>query len=176
MLEADLVERIQRLSRDELKELARQIPGLWATVEIEKQEQFAEAKVTYRAEKTETKAREDLPPEKHGGLSREEIAARYKKPVQWTEHPWVVQVEGYQGGEPVILGTRVPVRVIAIAWVRHAMPIWEILENWDVNETQIYDALSYYYDHRDELDEIIREQEDIVHWMDEYPPGKQEES
>ena len=29
-------------------------------------------------------------------MSRTELAARYKNPVQWTEHPWVVRVEGYQ--------------------------------------------------------------------------------
>jgi len=109
-------------------------------------------------------------------MGRTELAARYKNPVQWTEHPWVVRVEGYQGNEPIILGTRIPVRVIVIAWVRQGMPIWEVLENWDVNEAQVYDALSYYYDHREELQAIIREQEDVVRWMREYPPGKYEVS
>lgn len=105
-------------------------------------------------------------------LSREELAGRYKNPVQWTEHPWVVRVEGYCGGRPIILGSRIPVRVIVVAWVRQAMPIWEVLENWDLHEAQIYDALSYYYDHKEEIDREIRLNEDMEYWMKKYPPGK----
>ena len=34
--------------------------------------------------------------EEQRAMGRTELAARYKNPVQWTEHPWVVRVEGYQ--------------------------------------------------------------------------------
>jgi len=166
----DLVNVLRRLTRDELRELVRRVP---------KFREAAEARVAYQVVQEPEVASiptsaEGLTPEQRRSLGRDELAARYKNPVQWTEHPWVVRVEGYQGGEPIILGTRIPVRVIAIAWIRHGMPIWDVLDNWDVHEAQVYDALSYYYDHREELDEIIREQEDVERWMREYPPGKYE--
>lgn len=169
----EMAERVRQLNRDELRELIERVPELRGVMETVERRRVAETGATYRMEPAQTE-REALTPEQRRVMSREELAARYKQPVQWTEHPWVVQVEGYQGGEPIILGTRIPVRVIAIAWVRHGMPIWEVLENWDVTESQIYDALSYYYDHREELEDIIREQEDIAYWMQEYPPGKYE--
>jgi len=143
-------------------------------VELEKQEQLAEARVTYQAEKTGTDAKEDLAPEKRRDLSREEIAAGYKNPVQWTEHPWVVQVEGYRGGRPIILGSSIPVRSIAIYYLRHSMDMDDILEGFPhLRAAQVYDALSYYYDHQEEIENDI-EADSVERLMKEYPPGKHE--
>lgn len=178
----ELAKRVRQLNQDELGELVQRVPGLRQAVKAVERRQVAETRAGYRmegAEQAQQEGGEMLTSEQRRGMThhdvtREELVARYANPVQWTEHPWVVRVEGYQGGEPIILGTRIPVRVIAIASIRHGLPIWEILENWDVTETQVYDALSYYYDHREEIEDIIREQEDIAYWMQEYPPGKYE--
>lgn len=173
----ELVDKVRHLSQDELRELARRVPGLREAIEVEKRERLAEAQVAYQVEGTvgieeSTGAREVLTPEERWGMSREELAARYKHPVQWTEHPWVVRVEGYRGGRPIILGTSIPIRTIAIAWVKQGMPIWDVLDNWSLHEAQVYDALSYYYDHKEELDEDIRLHYDTEFWMRKYPPGK----
>lgn len=69
---------------------------------------------------------------------------------------------GVQGGEPVIAGTRTPVRSVVVYWhqlypgdlaaVRRALP--------HLTETQIYAALAYYDAHRDEIDADIAAQAD----------------
>ena len=60
-----------------------------------------------------------------------------------TIHPHVTQVDGVVGGKPVITGTRTPVRSIAAYHPPH------------LSLAQIYDALSFYYDHQAELDADI---------------------
>jgi hypothetical protein len=49
----------------------------------------------------------------------------------------------------------------------------ELLEGFpQLCEAQIYDALSYYYDHRQEIDQHIALEGDTAYWMDRVPPGK----
>lgn len=69
-----------------------------------------------------------------------------------TIHPYVTQKEGIQGGEPVIIGTRTPVRSIVFYHKMGDTPE-EILDKYPhLTLAQIYDALSYYYDHKEEID------------------------
>lgn len=171
----ELADRLQRLSRAELSDLARRVPGLWDIVQAEKQRQLAETRVAYQVEEVQEgpvpAEKEVLTPEERRAMNREELAARYKNPVQWTEHPWVVRVAGYNSGRPILLGTSVAVRTIAIAWLHHGMAMTEVLENWPVHEAQVYDALSYYYDHQIEIDEDIKaDSEERLKEL--YPPGK----
>jgi len=174
----ELADRVRRLSRDELHELVQRVPGLREAVEAAERKPLAEARVAYQVETTErspeAEMREVLTPVEWRFMSREEMAARYKNPVQWTEHPWVVQVEGYRGGRPIILGSSIPVRSIAIYYLRHGMDIDDILEGFPhLREAQVHDALSYYYDHREEIEEDI-EADSVERLMKEYPPGKYE--
>ena len=72
-------------------------------------------------------------------------------------HAYVVGEEGVCGGEPVIRGTRTPVRGIAELWKFGASPE-EILEHLPhLSLAQVFDALSYYQDHLDEIDRAIAE-------------------
>jgi uncharacterized protein (DUF433 family) len=74
-----------------------------------------------------------------------------------TEHPYIVRNNEILGGEPVIKGTRTPVRAIVEWWKFGASPE-EILENLPhLTLSQIFDALSYYADHRDEIEQFIVE-------------------
>lgn len=67
-------------------------------------------------------------------------------------HPYVTQTEGVQGGKPVIAGTRTPVRSIVFYHKMGETPE-EISEKYPhLTLAQIYDALSFYYDHREEID------------------------
>jgi len=117
---------------------------------------------------------EGLVLEERRAMGREELAAQYKNPVQWTEHPWVVRVEGYRGGRPIILGSSIPVRSIAIYYLKHGMDIDDILEGFPhLREAQVYDALSYYYDHQEEIEADI-EADSVERLMKEYPAGKYE--
>ena len=70
-------------------------------------------------------------------------------------HPYVTEVEGVAGGKPVIRGTRTPVRSI-VAYHRMGNAAEEIQAKVPhLSLAQIYDALSFYYDHQAEIDADI---------------------
>lgn len=41
-----------------------------------------------------------------------------------------------------------------------------------LNPSQIHDALSYYYDNKDKIEEEIALIQDEARWQKQYPPGK----
>ena len=68
-----------------------------------------------------------------------------------TEHPHIVRDEAILGGEPIIKGTRTPVRAIVEMW-RMSMPAEEILAGLPhLKLAQVFDALSYFADHEEEV-------------------------
>lgn len=67
-----------------------------------------------------------------------------------TEHPHIVRREGVCGGEPVIDGLRVAVRHVATLH-RRGETILEIAEALGITEAQVFHALSYFFDHREEI-------------------------
>ncbi len=76
-----------------------------------------------------------------------------------TEHPHIYSSPEMHQGEPTIRGTAITVRTI-VERMRLGDSIDEILEGYpSLNRAQVYDALSYYYDHTDEIDNYIRENE-----------------
>ena len=75
-----------------------------------------------------------------------------------TEHPHVVRLEGVCGGEPVIDGLRVSVRHVATLH-RRGESILEIAEALGITEAQVFHALSYFSDHRDEILALIAQEE-----------------
>src|SRR3990170_1740120 len=72
-----------------------------------------------------------------------------------TEHPHVVRVPGVLGGEPVIAGTRVGVAFIARLLQAGEEPSDIVAAYPNLVPAAIYDAISYYLDHRDEIDSLI---------------------
>ena len=70
------------------------------------------------------------------------------EPVK-TEHPHIVRSAGVCGGEPLIDGLRVTVRhVVTLHQQGDAIP--DIAEALGITDAQVYHALSYFFDHRDE--------------------------
>jgi uncharacterized protein (DUF433 family) len=75
--------------------------------------------------------------------------------MQMTEHPYVVTDDQILRGEPIIKGTRTPVRAIVETWrmgvapeaIPHGMP--------HLSVAQVFDALSYYSDHQDQINSYI---------------------
>lgn len=68
---------------------------------------------------------------------------------------YIEKKPGVQGGEPVIKGTRVPVRTIVLAW-RRGMPPEEMPDRYPtVRLAEVFEALSYYSDHQDEINALI---------------------
>jgi uncharacterized protein (DUF433 family) len=72
-----------------------------------------------------------------------------------TEHPHIERQANVLGGEPVIKGTRTPVRAIVEHW-KFGDPPDEIARKLPhLRLAHIFDALSYYDDHRDEIERYI---------------------
>jgi uncharacterized protein (DUF433 family) len=72
-----------------------------------------------------------------------------------TTHTYIERVLGIQGGRPVIKGTRTPVRSVVIYHRMGSTPEEIQIKLPHLNLAQIYDALSYYYDYKDEIDQDI---------------------
>lgn len=74
-----------------------------------------------------------------------------------TEHPYVVMTPGTCGGRPRIDGTRLSVEWL-VKQLRAGDSPDDIVEIWpQVTLAALYSALSYYHDHRDEIDPIIED-------------------
>ena len=77
--------------------------------------------------------------------------------VQQTEHPYIVCVAGICGGRPTIKGTRISVRHIAQLY-KAGDTVEEILQvHPHLKAATVYDAISYYLDHQQEIEQEIAE-------------------
>ncbi|MFQ6094101.1 MAG: DUF433 domain-containing protein [bacterium] len=66
-------------------------------------------------------------------------------------------MEGICGGEPKIVGSRITVALIADLHNK-CTSVDDIVARYPhLNYAQIYDALSYYYENKEEIDRYIRE-------------------
>jgi uncharacterized protein (DUF433 family) len=75
--------------------------------------------------------------------------------TQSTQHRYVVRDPDILGGEPIILGTRTPVRAIVETW-RAGTPPEEIPTGMPhLTLSQVFDALSYYSDNQNEINGYI---------------------
>jgi uncharacterized protein (DUF433 family) len=85
-------------------------------------------------------------------------------------HPYVERRPHVQGGRPVIKGSRFPVSSIVQSY-RRGLSVEEILREFShLHPAEVHDALSYYYDHRVEIDQEIAELTDLKPVMQQYPP------
>ena len=92
--------------------------------------------------------------------------------VKGIKHPYIIKKKGVQGGRAVITGTRIPVSAILI-WYKAGKEIYEILDIYpQLTPSQIHDALSYYYDHKKEMEAEIAFIQDESVWQKQYPPAK----
>ncbi len=72
-----------------------------------------------------------------------------------TKHRYIVSDDKILGGEPIIVGTRTPVRAVVETWRLGVAP--EVIPQSLPHLTlaQVFDALSYYSDHQDEINAFI---------------------
>lgn len=63
----------------------------------------------------------------------------------------IVTTPGVAGGRPRIAGHRIRVQDVAIWHERLGMSPDEIADEYDLSLGQVYAALAYYFDHRDEI-------------------------
>jgi len=73
-------------------------------------------------------------------------------PVTKSEHLYIEKDPAKYEGKAVIKGTRIPAASI-INHYRSGMSVEEILEGYpSLSPAQLFDALSYYFDHKEEID------------------------
>jgi uncharacterized protein (DUF433 family) len=72
-----------------------------------------------------------------------------------TDHPYITRDLGILSGEPIIAGSRTPVRAIAELW-RMGTPPEEIPDHLPhLRLAQVFAALSYFSDHTPEIQRLI---------------------
>lgn len=76
------------------------------------------------------------------------------------------------GGKPHIAGHRITVQNIVIWHERIGLSADEIAAEYNLTLSEVYAALTYYYDHRAEIDESIRADEAFVEELRRMTPSK----
>lgn len=75
----------------------------------------------------------------------------------------IVRVPGKCGGKPRLDGTRIKVQDVAIWYERTGMSPDEICSQWpELSLADVHLALSYYYSHRPEIEQQIKEGREFV--------------
>lgn len=77
------------------------------------------------------------------------------KEGEFTQHIYVTRDPGILHNEPIIRGTRTPVRAIVEHWKFGDTPDTIVRKLPHLRLAQVFDALSYYDDHRAEIEEYI---------------------
>ena len=83
------------------------------------------------------------------------LPAEQLLPRKMTEHPYVENIPSVLNGEPIIKNTRTPVRAIVERWKFGESPEEIALNLPHLRLAHIFDALSYYDDHREEIEKYI---------------------
>lgn len=79
---------------------------------------------------------------------------------------------GVAGGKPRIAGHRITVQNIVIWHERMGKSIDEICAEYDLTLSDVYAALAYYFDHRDEIDHSIDESKAFVQALRNRVPSR----
>jgi uncharacterized protein (DUF433 family) len=86
----------------------------------------------------------------------------------------IVRTPDICGGKPRIAGHRITVQNIAIWHDRLGRSADEIASEYDLELADIYAALAYYFAHREEIDQSIREAKAFAEEMRRRTPSKLE--
>lgn len=85
--------------------------------------------------------------------------------VTKTEHLYIVKNDRILSGEPIIVGTRTPVRAVVELWRLGLSPEEIQRELPHLSPAALFDALSYYSDHQEDINAFIecnRVNEDLI--------------
>jgi uncharacterized protein (DUF433 family) len=82
---------------------------------------------------------------------------------------------GVMGGKPRIAGRRISVQNIVIWHERMNKCADEIAAEYDLSLADVYAALAYYFDHREEIDRSMQEADAFVEQMRKQTPSRLKE-
>jgi len=86
--------------------------------------------------------------------------------------PHIEITPGIAGGKARIAGRRITVQNIAIWHERLGMSVDEISVEYDLSIAEVYAALAWYFDHREEIDAAIEAGEEFVAALREKTPSR----
>jgi len=93
--------------------------------------------------------------------------------IENTNHPFIVKNMDICGGSPIIDGTRTRVIDIAIEYeILGHSPDEIISSHPHLNLPQVHDALSFYYENRDELDQKAEKDQEFIARLKKKIPSK----
>ncbi len=75
--------------------------------------------------------------------------------ITTTDYKYIVKDADILGGEPIIKGTRTPVRAVVENWRFGLSPEEIIIHLPHLTLAQVFEALSYYSDHQEEINTYI---------------------
>ncbi|MGH2614504.1 MAG: DUF433 domain-containing protein [Thermomicrobiales bacterium] len=84
----------------------------------------------------------------------------------------ITLTSGVAGGKPRIAGHRITVQDIVLWHERLDLSADEIATEYNLSLADVYAALAYYYDHREEIDRTIRADEAFITELQERIPSK----
>ena len=84
----------------------------------------------------------------------------------------IAMTPGVAGGKPRIAGHRITVQNIVLWHERLDLSADEIATEYGLSLADVYAALAYYYDHREEIDQTIRADEAFVNALRQRTPSK----
>lgn len=79
---------------------------------------------------------------------------------------------GVMGGKPRIAGHRISVQDVVIWHNELGYTVEQIANDYNLNLADVYAALTYYYDHKEEVDKSIKDGEKFVEEMKKKTPSK----
>lgn len=89
-----------------------------------------------------------------------------EQPRSRVQHAYVTRKKGTCGGKPIVAGTRIKVSHIVICYERMGMSADDIVQaHPHLTLAQIHDALSYYYDNPQEINQQIADEHRMVEEM-----------
>jgi uncharacterized protein (DUF433 family) len=74
-------------------------------------------------------------------------------------------------GKPRIAGTRFTVKDVVVNHFFNRIPLEVIAAEWDLPVAGVYAAIAYYYDHREEIDKKIADDDEFYRRMKRITPS-----
>jgi uncharacterized protein (DUF433 family) len=91
--------------------------------------------------------------------------------IKWSP-PRIVRTPGVLGGKPRIADHRISVQDVVVWHEQMGLAVEQIAAKYDLSPEDVRAALTYYADHRDEIEESIRAGEAFVAEMRQRHPSK----
>ncbi len=88
-----------------------------------------------------------------------------------TIYQHIVCTPGISGGKPRIEGHRITVQNIAIWHERMGYSVDEIVTQYNLTLSEVFSALAYYHDYKEQIDEKIREDESFAERLRQETPS-----